>query len=762
MTDGMLKPGQATVLVVAVIATLAIPAGAVAGGMVGPDTADDSGATTSGDGPTDGNDAAATSGTNETRQVDHALASELLAIMDDESRSQREVALDAADTVLESRQQQANGESSQLARRQIATQRTNLRGARALLEITDDTGGDSLDRAVRLTEAGMKLQIAQQSRSDKPVDPTSVELPSVQTPSHDSPSGAALGLLEREDVTPTATEAEEIRSLDDIPDPTRSELTDVLDAYLAYYDATQAAAEEYNRSRLRALTNNWTRLQATDVDVRNQVAQVRAAQLQLLEETADLETALTNSESFTFSGSQVIVAQTLCLGTTNDETYSSDCILLIDPAGNEVYDNNAGGSRGFGSIAALIDLDGSDKYHGQNGGASGFGAAGFLVDADNLDPTGSDDDIYNATKSSQPGNGTNGGANSFGSVGFLLDAMGSDTYLAGNNATNGGARLVGQGFLLDMGFGSDDYIARKEGTNGGARLQGKGFLFDEGGSDEYNTSVNNITGVNVHTRRHAYDGGDLGTNGGGSNGGVGFLLDSRGNDNYTARGNGTNGGARFLGKGFLLDVRGTDNYTANYTEDFSTGINGGGSTGGSGSLIDVGGDGTEEYIVENNSSSKTSSEIAGVNGGGSGLNRGITGINLLDSPETIPASGLLLNIGSGDSTYRAAAEDNVFGTNGGAYFNATGTLVDRAGTDTYNAISNKSKFTRGVNGGVYGSVTFASESGPGAGLLLDALGSGDTYSQENCSGTDDTNVPKGVVGAQIDVVGIDSNPTVCG
>jgi len=318
------------------------------------------------------------------------------------------------------------------------------------------------------------------------------------------------------------------------------------------------------------------------------------------------------------------------LRQNNDGTagciYQSDYRLAVDIGGNDLYQNNAGGSgllntpAGdlYGLAGALIDLSGKDRYmssatceldkdgrpkncrgKGVNGGAvgsvlgltgnilrpavdRGF-AAGFLFDDGKDDPaTGQDEgaDIYAAGD-----NGTNGGAAEVGAVGgfglgFLFDAGGGDKYGAGDNGANGGAQAVGglaatygTGLLIDGG-GDDAYSSGDGGTNGGARASGSlatakatGFLMDTGGNDAY-------TAVSNGTNGGAQSFGSLGL--GAS---TGLLMDTGGNDAYTAVSNGTNGGTQAGGNlglgqstGLLIDASGNDTYTAQ-----KQGVNGGAS-----------------------------------------------------------------------------------------------------------------------------------------------------------------------------------------
>lgn len=440
----------------------------------------------------------------------------------------------------------------------FARQQPKLHGTRTLLETNETLRDvDDLTRAVRLATVGTKLQAAQLGRYGQATDPAEVALPATQTPNHTSPSAAAFALLDRHDVTPTAEKTAEIRALDDLPEPTRSELTDFLNAYLAYEHATHEAYAEANRTRLRAMAKDGrdsgtdslgvpmqdplseaprsvghppenasqlaesttTRLQAAGVNV----SRVVAARTMLLTTTLDLHQALSQTESSGVArpashgplpDEGVLVAPVMSIDLAmHNTTYTQNYAVQLDAGGNDTYQNNAGGNNLDGDRCTLVSTH--------------TGTAAALVDL------GGNDTYTNTTGCGQQGGG-------FLGSGFLLDAGdGDDTYTAGGQGTNGGGRL-GVGFLLDAG-GSDTYIGRRQGTNGGGS-GGLGFLLDANGDDTYTGKC-------------------CGVNGGGSRGGVGFLVDASGDDEYNAGVDGVNGGG-VLGSGFLLDAAGSDRYIA--------------------------------------------------------------------------------------------------------------------------------------------------------------------------------------------------------
>lgn len=678
-----------------------------------------------------------------------ALAAELQPILED-ARSDRAAALAVAERAVAARAGPNPGDDAMEA--PVGVELTNLRGAREILAITDDAGRTGrLPLATRLTRAGFELQAAQTGAGDGSVGSvgslgsarspgstaSTVEaLPETPTPDHPTPSAAAFAVLERQGATPTAEQARTIRSLDDIPEPTRSELTDIIDAYLGYRAATAAAYADVDWSavqeepdpsantaeiratlaniagvpetspsgaRLRALASeagsDGQRPGSTGIDV----ARVRAAQLELLRATADLRSsvdaadqtgAATPADHAPAGGVRVPGVLAIDV-STHDNIYTNNYTVQIDVGGDDIYNNNAGGAVGNGApptnefdpdAAALIDLAGEDAYHGRNGGGDDV-AVGFLVDA------GIGDDEYNANSGDFDlnGHGVNGGGN-LASIGFLLDTGGEDSYEGGQKGVNGGGHNLGSGFLLDTGRGEDTYRAGDNGTNGGGRGLGRGFLVDTGGED-------------------TYVGGDRGVNGGGRDGGLGFLIDAGvGEDTYGGGFGGSNGGAGFDSTGgFLLDDGGDDTYLAG-----AEGTNGGNLGAGIGFLIDVGpGEDTFE------------AGFGATNGGG-----------------VLDAGGYLLNVGTGDDTYDADSG----GTNGGGFAVGVGLLLDTAGDDTYEGTHT------GTNGGgavfplVFQNVTLPLVS---ASLLVDAQGD-DFYNDTNVTCVDCTRIPKGTFGAQVD------------
>lgn len=169
-----------------------------------------------------------------------ALVQDLNEI-DEKPTSERDQALDMAETVLSQRKEWAAREDKPLPKSMVPlfeAQQTKIDGARTLLRTNEQSKQEGLARAVTLAKQGTKMQAAQVD--DDITMSSGSGLASVNTPDHESPSAAVTELLDRYDVTPTAQDAAAMRELDDAPEPTRSALTDYLDAYLAFQSETAA------------------------------------------------------------------------------------------------------------------------------------------------------------------------------------------------------------------------------------------------------------------------------------------------------------------------------------------------------------------------------------------------------------------------------------------------------------------------------------------------------------------------------------------
>ena len=175
-------------------------------------------------------------------------------------------------------------------------------------------------------------------------------------------------------------------------------------------------------------------------------------------------------------------AGVLRLGSPGDDFESLDRILQIDPTGNDIYTNNAGGTtlttgptHAGSPIALSIDLNGNDQYQKRrNSPKLGGSEAGIGI---LLDLTGNDSyvcslDCLGGTLSGigymrdQSGNdkydtGEGIGSAGFGFIGVMREDAGNDSYLAGGFAM-GSAEARGS-----MGLHWD-----RTGTDAHARLGG--------------------------------------------------------------------------------------------------------------------------------------------------------------------------------------------------------------------------------------------------------------------------------------------------
>jgi hypothetical protein len=259
----------------------------------------------------------------------------------------------------------------------------------------------------------------------------------------------------------------------------------------------------------------------------------------------------------------------LLIGTEGDDLYTEDAWIILEPGGDDVYLNNAGGARGEMRTALVVDLAGNDRYLARERFSQGAGhlGVGILIDLGG-------DDLYSAGEFAQ-------GA-ALGGVGILHDEGGNDVFTADRFAQ--GAAAFGVGILTDAGDGPDRYAVEQFGQ-GFARTAGYGILEDRGGHDRY------IAGTKYPSDYYAqwtngrmvhwsfvqgcgfgffcrYDEPD---GEGGRRlvtremfpGGVGLLLDRTGDDIYTgsmyAQGTGY-----FYGLGILADLKGNDRYTATW------------------------------------------------------------------------------------------------------------------------------------------------------------------------------------------------------
>lgn len=290
------------------------------------------------------------------------------------------------------------------------------------------------------------------------------------------------------------------------------------------------------------------------------------------------------------------------LGGLGDGTYTrdgvlQDPILLIEPSGNDVYLNSAGGACPDAAnlltkcnklaLSVVSDFDGDDQYlyDGESSviqGSGAMGGLGILADA-------AGDDVYQVKMT----RGTfgpyiavqyyfDGGGQGYGyfGEGYLLDAGGDDVYkFEIESVGNRNMWAFNQGFGSGGGLGVavdgggvdlwDNQVTNTaDGPwNGfqGIFSQGTGFyggvgiIADIGGEDDVY--------YNVLESRTA----DYYAQGFGAFGGVGIMYEDGGDEDYTAISHGRNpwinpllncayGTGSYAGTGIIVDVSGNDRY----------------------------------------------------------------------------------------------------------------------------------------------------------------------------------------------------------
>lgn len=203
----------------------------------------------------------------------------------------------------------------------------------------------------------------------------------------------------------------------------------------------------------------------------------------------------------------------VAVGSYGNDTYTEHRFLQVDPGGDDVFLNNAGGGAVFvdfnpskiryQEVALHLDLDGDDRY-------------------------GADGDRLSYAQGA-----------AFQGIGVMVDWAGDDEYF-GHRSTQGASRDAGVGVAWERA-GNDSYDATFRGQ--GASHGGLGMLLDEDGDDRH---VLGFEGLGYATLSRA----------------VGVLADSSGEDVYDGNSDDMVGYGEWDGKGiFLDDGEGTDAYT---------------------------------------------------------------------------------------------------------------------------------------------------------------------------------------------------------
>lgn len=217
----------------------------------------------------------------------------------------------------------------------------------------------------------------------------------------------------------------------------------------------------------------------------------------------------------------------LVVGTAANDYHPLAPALVIEPGGDDYYDNRVG-STGFFDVAGFrlmmpasiaVDLGGNDVY-------STAPAAAFRGLAVTYDATGNDEYRGGGLASARSG------------AALLFDGAGDDSYACGERCQGFG--YGGTAVLWDAA-GNDRYVAAYA-SQGVGSSSGTGILLDVAGSDRYECYY--CQGMSEFSQ------------------GAGIMLDLAGDDTYATWGV-ARGGAIYEGRGlvgFFLDGEGLDAY----------------------------------------------------------------------------------------------------------------------------------------------------------------------------------------------------------
>lgn len=235
------------------------------------------------------------------------------------------------------------------------------------------------------------------------------------------------------------------------------------------------------------------------------------------------------------------------VGGFGPDIYQEDAALILDLGGDDLYLNNAGGTRPGMSLSLVIDWGGDNHYISRENFSQGAGVmgGGFLVDL-------GEHATFSALDGSQ-------GAGFWG-VGLLFHGNGRATYTARRYCQGTGQMGIG---MLIGGRGSDHYTC-SYGGQGLGLFGGAGLLADSAGDDSYQ-----LGGLEPDFRDPKKSTISLGQGFGkglrseegleGVPGGIGMLIDLQGSDKYSAD-YFAQGASYYYGLGILHDLSGDDQY----------------------------------------------------------------------------------------------------------------------------------------------------------------------------------------------------------
>jgi hypothetical protein len=237
------------------------------------------------------------------------------------------------------------------------------------------------------------------------------------------------------------------------------------------------------------------------------------------------------------------------VGGPGPNVYQEDAALILDLGGDDLYLNNAGGSRPDIPVALVIDWGGNDTYIAGDNFSQGAGVlgGGFLIDLGG-------DDTFVALDGSQGGG--------FWGIGLLYHGDGNGVFQA--RSFSQGVGQFGAGILVNRT--GDTSYGCSFGGQGLGLFGGAGILIDEGGNDLYRLgglrpdfrdplkstdSYGQGFGTGIRAEKGKY----------GVPGGVGMLIDEAGSDKYIAD-YFAQGSSYYFGLGILDDREGNDHYIA--------------------------------------------------------------------------------------------------------------------------------------------------------------------------------------------------------
>jgi len=235
------------------------------------------------------------------------------------------------------------------------------------------------------------------------------------------------------------------------------------------------------------------------------------------------------------------------VGGSGPNVYAEDAALILDLGGDDLYLNNAGGTRPGMPLALVIDWGGNNRYLSKENFSQGAGVlgGGFLIDLGG-----------NATFSSLDGSQGAG----FWGIGFLYHGEGNGVYTARKFCQGTGQMGIG---LIVNRKGNDRYLCSRGGQGLGL-FGGVGILIDEAGNDFYH-----VGGLEPDFRDPLKSTISMGQGFGqgarpekdkdGVPGGIGMLIDEEGDDTYIAD-YFAQGASYYYGLGILNDMAGDDQY----------------------------------------------------------------------------------------------------------------------------------------------------------------------------------------------------------